>query len=141
MAEEKRIEDLSALLGGGDRVGQIRAALDLVRVNTPQGNQVLISALNNASDHSRACAAMALGKLKVMGSVPTLARMLKGNQLGFFKDRSPEVRQTAAFSLGEIAGPVAIKALQVAYEKDEAPEVRKEAAQALSRLGLLTQVS
>ncbi|WP_218081516.1 HEAT repeat domain-containing protein [Anthocerotibacter panamensis] len=139
MADEKRIEDLAALLGGGGRVGQIRAALDLVRINTPAGHQVLISALANASDHSRACATMALGKLKLTGAVPTLAKVLKGNPLGFFKDRSPEVRQTAAFALGEIGGPLAIKGLQAAHERDEEQSVREEAAQALEKLGVLAK--
>jgi len=141
MADEKRVEEFAALLSGGDRVGQIRAALDLVRLNTPKAHQVLISALNNNSEHSRACAVMAIGKLRLMGAVPTLTRVLKGNQLGLFKDRSPEVRQTAAFALGEIGGPVAVKALHSAYTKDESEEVRNEAHQALSKLGALAQAS
>jgi HEAT repeat protein len=139
MADEKRVEELGALLSGGDRVGQIRAALDLVRLNSPQTQQILVSALANASDHSRACAAMAIGKLKLMGAVPALVRALKGNQLGFFKDRSAEVRQTIAFALGEIGGDLAIKSLKVAHEKDEAESVRQECAQALEKLGVMAK--
>jgi len=65
MADEKRMEDMAALLAGSDRVGQIRAALDLVRINNSSAHQVLISALNNTSDHSRACAAMEIGRAHV----------------------------------------------------------------------------
>lgn len=141
MAEEKRVEELAALLSGSDRVGQVRAALDLVRLNNYAAHQVLCSALNNVSEHSRACAAMGVGKLRLMGAVPSLVRVLKGNAIGLFRDRSPEVRQTAAFALGEIGGPVAVKALHHAYEKDEQESVRTEAHQALTKLGALVRAS
>ncbi|WP_287127604.1 HEAT repeat domain-containing protein [Candidatus Cyanaurora vandensis] len=137
MADEKRVEEMAALLAGGDRMGQIRAALDLVRLNTPQAQQALISALSNTSDHSRACTAMAIGKLRLGGAVPMLVRMLKGNQFGFFRDRSAEVRQTVTFALGEIGGVAAIKALQMAHEKDTDEAVRTEATQALEKLNVL----
>lgn len=137
MADEKRMEDMVALLAGSDRIGQIRAALDLVRINNSSAHQVLISALNNTSDHSRACAAMAIGKLRLSGATSTLVRMLKGNGLGFFRDQSPEVRQTVAFTLGEIGGTICVKALQVAAERDESESVRAEAAQALEKSKVL----
>ncbi len=136
MAEEKRLADLTALLTGSNQIGQVRAALDLVHLNTPAAHQVLVSALSNASEHSRACAAMALGRLQWVGAAPSLGRVLKGNTLGLFKDVSPEVRQTAAFALGRIGGDAAIKSLQKAYQRDEAETVRHEAAQALGKLGM-----
>ncbi len=139
--DKKSLQELTALLSSGDRMGQIRAALDLADQNTQVAQQALISALNNSSEHSRACAVMAIAKIRLMGAVPTLVRQLKGNQLGFFKDRSAEVRQAVAFALGEIGGPLALKTLQFARERDEAEVVRVECTQALEKLGALTKSS
>jgi HEAT repeat protein len=131
---EKRIEELQALLAGSNRVGQIRAALDLVNVGNQQAEDTLISALGNSNEHSRACAAMALGKMGSVRAVPRLEKLLQGNTFThFFRERSPEVRQTIAFVLSQIGQPSSVAALEYAVQNDESEEVRTEAKTALEK--------
>ncbi len=131
---EKRIEELQALLAGSNRIGQIRAALDLVNVGNQQAEDILISALGNSNEHSRACAAMALGKMGSLRALPRLEKLLQGNALThFFRERSPEVRQTIAFVLGQIGQPSSVAALKYVAQNDESEEVRSEAKASLER--------
>jgi HEAT repeat protein len=131
---EKRIEELQALLAGSNRVGQIRAALDLVNVGDQQAENILISALGNSNEHSRACAAMALGKMGSVRALPRLEKLLQGNTFAhFFRERSPEVRQTIAFVLSQIGQPSSVAALKYAAQNDESEAVRIEAKAALER--------
>jgi len=137
MPDQKRIDALASLLANSSRVGQIRAALELVDMGGPQVEQVLLSALNNGDDHSRATTVMALTRMKSKAAVARFEQMLKGNALfGFGKDRSPQVRQSCAFALGELGERRAVRALEVAAERDEDPEVRQEARSALERFGV-----
>ncbi len=132
---EKRVEEFQALLAGSNRVGQIRAALDLVSLGNQQAEDILISALGNSNEHSRACAAMALGKMRSVRALPRLEKLLQGNAFAhFFRERSPEVRQTIAFVLSQISQPSSIPALKYAAQNDESAEVRTEAEAALERL-------
>ncbi len=131
---EKRIEELQALLAGSNRVGQIRASLDLVNVGDQQAESILISALGNSNEHSRACAAMALGKMGSVRALPRLEKLLQGNTFAhFFRERSPEVRQTIAFVLSQIGQPSSVAALKYAAQNDESEVVRIEAKAALER--------
>jgi HEAT repeat protein len=131
---EKRIEELQALLAGSNRIGQIRAALDLVNLGSPKAEDVLISALGNSNEHSRACAAMALGKMGSIRALPRLEKLLQGNAFThFFKERSPEVRQTIAFALGQIGQPSSVSTLKYIAQNDESEEVRSEAMAALEK--------
>jgi HEAT repeat protein len=137
---EKRIEELQALLAGSNRVGQIRAALDLVNVGDQQAENILISALGNSNEHSRACAAMALGKMGSVRALPRLEKLLQGNTFAhFFRERSPEVRQTIAFVLSQIGQPSSVAALKYAAQNDESEEVRIEAKAALQRLTITSK--
>jgi HEAT repeat protein len=137
---EKRIEELQALLAGSNRVGQIRAALDLVSVGNQQAENILISALGNSNEHSRACAAMALGKMGSVRALPRLEKLLQGNTFAhFFRERSPEVRQTIAFVLSQIGQPSSVAALKYAAQNDESEEVRIEAKAALQRLTITSK--
>lgn len=135
MADQKRIDELGSLLANSSRVGQVRAALNLADIGGLQAEQALISALGNGDDHSRATAIMALARLKCVAAAPRLEQMLKGDFLGFRKDRSAQVRQSCAFGLGEIGERRSIKALEIAAERDEDTEVRQESQTALARLG------
>jgi HEAT repeat protein len=131
---EKRIEELQALLAGSNRIGQIRAALDLVNVGNQQAEDILISALGNSNEHSRVCAAMALGKMGSTRAQPRLEKLLQGNALThFFREHSPEVRQTIAFVLGQIGQPSSVAVLKYVAQRDESEEVRSEAKAALER--------
>jgi HEAT repeat protein len=137
---DKRTEELQALLAGSNRVGQIRAALDLVNVGNQQAEDILISALGNSNEHSRACAAMALGKMGSARALPRLEKLLQGNAFAhFFRERSPEVRQTIAFVLGQIGQPSSVAALQYAAQNDEVEEVRIEAKTALEKYTIKTK--
>ncbi|BAC90494.1 HEAT repeat domain-containing protein [Gloeobacter violaceus] len=135
MADVKRIEALASLLANSGRVGQVRAALELVDVGGPQAEQALLSALSNGDEHSRATTVMALAKLKSQAAVGRLEQMLKGNAFGFGKDSSAEVRQSCAFALGELANRKSVKALEIAAGRDEDTMVRAECESTLERLG------
>ncbi|AGY58238.1 HEAT repeat domain-containing protein [Gloeobacter kilaueensis] len=135
MADVKRIDALASLLANSGRIGQVRAALELVDIGGPQAEQALLSALNNGDEHSRATTVMALAKFKSQTAVGRLEQLLKGNAFGFGKDPSPEVRQSCAFALGELGNRKSIKALEIAASRDEDSLVRSECQDVLARFG------
>lgn len=136
MADIKRIETLASLLANSSRMGQVRAALELVEIGDPQAERALLSALSNGNDHSRATTVMALAKLKSEAAVGRIEQMLKGNTFGFGRDSSPEVRQSCAFALGEMGSRKSIKPLEIAALRDEDEQVRAECQASLERYGI-----
>ena len=76
--------------------------------------------LNTADDHSRADAAVQLGRLQARRAVQPLIQMLNG-------DRSATVREAAARALGLIADPGSLAALQRAAQADDDRDVRHSA--------------
>jgi HEAT repeat protein len=140
MADQKRIEALGTLLANSGRVGQIRAALELSDIGGSQVEQVLLSALTNGDEHSRATTIMALTKIKSKLAVPIFEQMLGGKVFGFGRDSSPQVRQSCAFALGELGERRSLKTLEASAERDEDPEVRQECQAALQRFGAIIPV-
>lgn len=140
MADQKRIDALATLLANSGRVGQVRAALELSDIGGPQVEQVLLSALVNGDEYSRATTIMALTKTRSKLAAARFEQMLRGNVFGFGRDSSAQVRQSCAFALGELGERRSLKPLEIAAERDEDPEVRQECQAALQRFGAIVSV-
>jgi HEAT repeat protein len=105
-------------------------ALDLTFRQTPDRYAVALaaSAESDGNDRVRAFSTRVLGKLKNPAEAPLYRRLLA--------DKSPFVRQNAAWALGEL-GPAAAPAvaeLQKASARDQAIDVRAAAKAALAKL-------
>ncbi|WP_281890195.1 tRNA epoxyqueuosine(34) reductase QueG [Paenibacillus sp. YYML68] len=73
-------------------------------------------------------AVLALGNFRDVDSVPDLVRLLK-------TDERPEIRGSAAWSLGQIGGDAAKGALREALRRETDEALRRELKKALVRLG------
>jgi hypothetical protein len=106
------------------------SALDLTFRQTPDRYTVALatSAESDANERVRAFSTRVLGKLRNPALAPLYQRLLA--------DRSPFVRQNAAWALGELgaAAAPAVAELQKASARDPANDVRAAAKAALAKL-------
>lgn len=88
----------------------------------------------------RAAAALAFGRLRVLGGLDALEEIVSGNIKGKIRDRSETeydfLRRCAAIALGQIGQRSSVPALiAVLNNRDETPDTRREAARALGLIG------
>ena len=96
-------------------------------VRGPADGQDLVTMLGDPMAHIRRRAAQATGRARTVDAVPALSAMLAN-------ETDPEVRQMAAFALGQIGGPNAAEALTAALATPD-PLLQGRAAEALGMLG------
>jgi HEAT repeat protein len=105
-------------------------ALDLMFRGTPDRYTAALtrSAETDENERVRAFSTRVLGKFKNVAEAPVYQRLLA--------DKSPYVRQNAAWALGELgaAAAPAVAALQTASARDPAKDVRAAATVALEKL-------
>jgi HEAT repeat protein len=125
--DKKVVELLLDYAKNGDSQLATGAIKCLGRLKPAGASAVLVSLLNTMNDTERVVACCrALGQIADPASITPLAKILalpKG-LLAFRQKRSPLVRATAAFALGQIPHPQAAKAL-AAHINDQDPRVKK----------------
>jgi diguanylate cyclase (GGDEF)-like protein len=125
--DKKVVELLLDYAKNGDSQLATGAIKCLGRLKPAGASAVLVSLLNTMKDTERVVACCrALGQIADPASITPLAKILalpKG-LFAFRQKRSPLVRATAAFALGQIPHPQATKAL-AAHINDQDPRVKK----------------
>ena len=126
LAEAKRAEiaRYTSMLQSGDEEERREAALMLGAMRDPATIAALRAALDDKAERVRAAALVGLGSLQEPSLAPLIATYLT-------KDKSPFVRKTAAYALGQIAASEATTGL-IAGLRDKDMEVRGAAAVALA---------
>ena len=116
----------SALVADSEQDVRGEAALAIGRIGGREAFFALVEALKDRRDLVRAKALESLGHMRVPFSATIVARALR--------DKSSEVRRSAAGALGEIDVEDTIPELVRTLDQDSCDEVRREAAEALGKI-------
>lgn len=97
--------------------------------------EALTEVLNSADPATRRCAAGALGQIGAAKSSSNLFVPAIGRLIERLYDEAWDVRQAAAWALGQIGNPAAAFALSVVWVNDDNAAVCKDAAASLRQIG------
>jgi HEAT repeat protein len=137
IGERKTIPFLIPLLSDNDPQIRIEASLALGRMKTVTAVPYLCQNLNSNNGRVRWAAVRALGAIKdAKAAVIPLISLLDEE-----KEKESNIRDWAAWALGEIGDTRAIKSLVKALKKDKSPDVRQEAELALEEIAKKHQYS